>query len=340
MKFKHLHIENVRSYQNLDLAFPDGVTVISGVNGSGKSSILESCFMGIFGGEVLKGTALLIPDIIRKDNAKAVIVLDFEHAGDAYQIEQHYKQTKTGAGNSKSVLRKNGKIIAEQTKNTYEAILNLLNMDEKNFQNCAYIRQGDVDALINAKPKERQQMIDDLLRLGKLEEYRERAHDSKKAVSRILKSENEKREALLEKISQLRSKNLYDELNRRQDAIGKINAAITKQNNEKEKLSKELTLLDSRLLELEKNRADMETLKKEVTELNKQYDSEISERDDLLQRSLESEKEISGIKNYSMRLLSEINEFKNRDDTVLSLDFLPLQLNENRSEEHTSELQS
>lgn len=327
MRFKHLHIENIRSYQTLDLDFPDGVTVISGVNGSGKSSILEACFMGIFGGEVLKGTTLQIPDMIRKDSSKAAIILDFEHAGDDYQIEQHYRQTKTGASNSKSVLRKNGEIIAEQAKNTYEAIQNLLNMDEKNFQNCAYIRQGDVDALINAKPKDRQQMIDDLLRLGKLEEYRERAHNSKTAVSRVLRSENEKKESVSEKISQLRSKNLHEELNRRQEAIEKINAAVARKNEEKDKLSSELTLLDSQLRELEKDRAEIETLKKESADLSGQCDSEISRRENLLQEILDSEKKIADITAASGRLRAEINGFGNRDEAAgLRPDFPSLRI--------------
>lgn len=329
MKFKHLHVENIRSYQTLDLDFPDGVTVISGVNGSGKSSILEACFMGIFGGDVLKGTALQISDMMRKDSSKASIILDFEHAGDDYQIEQHYRQNKTSASTSKSILRKNGEIIAEQAKNTYEAIQNLLNMDEKNFQNCAYIRQGDVDALINAKPKDRQQMIDDLLRLGKLEEYRERAHNSKTAVTRVLRSENEKKESLSEKISQLRSKNLHDELNRRQAAIETINAKVAQKNEEKDKLSSELTLLDSQLRELEKDRAEIETLKKESAGLSSQCDSEISRRENLLQEILDCETKIAEITAASAQLRSEINGFKTGESaSVLSSDFPSLRVND------------
>ncbi|MDK2948124.1 MAG: repair protein SbcC/Rad50, partial [Methanolobus sp.] len=46
---KRLKVENIRSYKELDLSFKDGVTVVSGVNGSGKSSLLEACFTGLFG---------------------------------------------------------------------------------------------------------------------------------------------------------------------------------------------------------------------------------------------------------------------------------------------------
>ncbi|MDR0767957.1 MAG: AAA family ATPase [Methanosarcinales archaeon] len=333
MKFKHLHVENIRSYQMLDLDFSDGVTVISGVNGSGKSSILEACFMGIFGGEVLKETALQISDMIRKDSSKACIILDFEHAGDDYQIEQQYRVTKAGgASNSKSILKKNGEIIAEQSKNTYDAIQKLLNMDEKNFQNCAYIRQGDVDALINAKPKDRQQMIDDLLRLGKLEEYRERAHNSKTAVSRVLRSENEIQKSVQEKIVQLKAKNLHDEFNRRREAIEKIKAATAKKNEEKETLSRELTLLDAQIKEIEKDKAEIETLKKEAADLGRQCDTEILKRETSLREILNSEKELTENHRASGQLRSEINGFKNRGESaVLDSSFPPLRINDDDS---------
>lgn len=310
MKFKHLHVENIRSYENLDLDFIDGVTVISGVNGSGKSSILEACFMAIFGGAVLKDTALQIADMMRKDSSKAVVALDFEHAGDDYKIEQHYRQNKTSAGNHKSILYKNGEIIAEQSKGTYDAILKLLNMDEKNFQNCAYIRQGDIDALINAKPKDRQQMIDDLLRLGKLEEYRERAHNSKTAVSRVLRSESEKKDLLQNKIVQQREKNLHAELNRRLEFVEKAKNAVSKQNEEKDRLTRELTLIESKIAEAEKEKAEVESLKKESAELEQKYNSEINEREKLLQEILEKEKEAVQISELSKQLRTEINQFK------------------------------
>lgn len=309
MKFKHLHAENIRSYPVLDIDFSDGVTVISGVNGSGKSSILEACFMGIFGGEVLRGTTLQISDMIRKGSAKAQIVLDFEHAGDEYKIEQHYKVSKTSAHNSKSVLWKNGEVLAELSKNTYEAVQQLLNMDEKNFQNCAYIRQGDIDALINAKPKDRQQMIDDLLRLGKLEEYRERAHNSKTAVSRILRSEAEKKDELQEKIKDLRSKDLHGELHRRQEVVEKIDRAVSLRNEEKEKLSSELALLEVRLKEAEKASEELEALARESSEWEKKYIDETQRRENLLQEITQTEKKISDLTLSSHSLRDEINGF-------------------------------
>ncbi len=70
MKLKNLYIENIRSYKKLDFTFEDGVTVISGgVNGSGKSSLLEACFMGLFGSKILSKDFVLA-DMIFKGGGK------------------------------------------------------------------------------------------------------------------------------------------------------------------------------------------------------------------------------------------------------------------------------
>ncbi|MCL2550106.1 MAG: hypothetical protein FWE78_04160, partial [Methanimicrococcus sp.] len=256
-------------------------------------------------------TELQIADMIRKGSTKAAIILDFEHAGDDYQIEQQFRSQKTGtAANSKSVLKKNGEIIAEQAKGTYDALKKMLNMDEKNFQNCSYIRQGEVDALINAKPKDRQQMIDDLLRLGKLEEYRERAQESKKAVNRILRQENDNRISRQEKIETLRGQNLHEELNRRREAIEKINASVEKKRKEKETASGKLALLELKLKEIEDDKKEIETLKKDAADLGRKLDIEISKRDEALLEIVAAEKKEKEITEKSEKIRKGLNETK------------------------------
>ena len=322
MKFKHLHIENIRSYPLLDLDFEDGVTVISGVNGSGKSSILEACFMGLFGGKVLTDTKLNLADMIRKGSNHAEIILEFEHFGDNYRIEQQFKLPKTNTANAKpltkSILFKNGENIAEQPTKTYEALVGLLNMDEKNFQNCAYIRQGDVDALINAKPADRQKMIDDLLRLGKLEDYRQRSHDSKTAVRRILTNEQDNQKKLQTKIEELRSKNLFGEVNQFKEAQIKIDGALQKKREEKDKYVTDLALLESKLKEIETAKIEIETLKKNISELRKKIDAEAEEKEKTMQQILAAEKNIDENDKAFKIVLSELaqlgRQIENNDD--------------------------
>nr|WP_321499013.1 AAA family ATPase [uncultured Methanolobus sp.] len=190
---KRLKVENIRSYKELDLSFKDGVTVVSGVNGSGKSSLLEACFTGLFGSKTLD-KEFVLSDIITKGASKASILLEFEQNGHNYSVEQSFRNDpeKGRASNTKSVFKRDGEIIFDQASRTYEAVNSLLNMNEEAYRNCVYIRQGEIDVLINSKPKDRQKMIDDLLQLGKLEEYRERASSARVGVGRHQR-DNERR---------------------------------------------------------------------------------------------------------------------------------------------------
>jgi len=45
MRFRSLHLQDIRSYQLFDVVLSDGVTVVAGPNGSGKTNLLESLYV-------------------------------------------------------------------------------------------------------------------------------------------------------------------------------------------------------------------------------------------------------------------------------------------------------
>ncbi|PIN81373.1 hypothetical protein COV13_01505, partial [Candidatus Woesearchaeota archaeon CG10_big_fil_rev_8_21_14_0_10_32_9] len=61
MLLKSLHLENIRSYNSLDLEFQKGKTLLSGDIGSGKTTILLAIEFALFGliRGALSGSALL-----------------------------------------------------------------------------------------------------------------------------------------------------------------------------------------------------------------------------------------------------------------------------------------
>ena len=42
MKIKELHLTNFRGFEQLDIVFPNRLAVFMGVNGTGKSSVLDA----------------------------------------------------------------------------------------------------------------------------------------------------------------------------------------------------------------------------------------------------------------------------------------------------------
>lgn len=265
MKLKNLYIENIRSYKKLDFTFEDGVTVISGVNGSGKSSLLEACFMGLFGSKILSKDFVLA-DMIFKGAEAAKINLGFEHLGREYLIEQafRYSSKSESASSSKCVLFADGENVVDQATRTYEEVCALLNMDEEAYRNCAYIRQGEIDILINAKPKDRQRMIDDLLQLGKLEEYRERAGSAKTAVRRLERDAKNSLSSVKAEIEGIEATEPVAALNILKQKVKETDVTLNGLNDKKEFAAARKGELDLRIAEYRERLQEIEALKQAI----------------------------------------------------------------------------
>ena len=282
MKLKNLYIENIRSYKKLDFTFEDGVTVISGVNGSGKSSLLEACFMGLFGSKILSKDFVLA-DVIFKGAENARVSLGFEHLGQDYLIEQafRYSPKSENASNSKCVLYANGESIVDQATRTYEEVCSLLNMDEDAYRNCAYIRQGEIDVLINAKPKDRQRMIDDLLQLGKLEEYRERAGSTKTAVKRLQRDTSNSLSGVKAEIEGIESTEPHTVLNGLRQKVKESDAALKKLNENKDAAAAQKEKLDLIITEHRERIQEIHTLRQALLKSQENKAGCIRERETL-----------------------------------------------------------
>jgi len=265
VKLKNLHVENIRSYKKLDFTFEDGVTVISGVNGSGKSSLLEACFMGLFGSRILSKDFVLA-DIIFKGAENAKISLGFEHLGREYLIDQafRYSVKSENASSSKCVLYADGESIVDQATRTYEEVCALLNMDEEAYRNCAYIRQGEIDVLINAKPKDRQRMIDDLLQLGKLEEYRERAGSAKTAVRRLERDTKNSFSGVKAEIEGIESTGPVSVMNRLKQKIKESDAALKEFNGVKDAAAARKEKFDLMIADYQGRLQEIDALKQAI----------------------------------------------------------------------------
>jgi len=57
-------------------------------------------------------------------------------------------------------------------------------MDASSFTNCSYVRQEDASKLIEASASDRKDMIDELLQIGVLEDYRERTQHGRRCEQR------------------------------------------------------------------------------------------------------------------------------------------------------------
>jgi exonuclease SbcC len=179
MYFERLRLQQFKPYADAEVTLTPGVTVIHGLNGSGKSSLLEACFLSLYGSAALDDTL----DAVMTTGADATVVeLQLRHRGEPITIHRELRRRSSGVSTTTATLEGHHRQI-EGTRDIRAHVRELLRMDVEAFRNCAYVRQGEINKLIEATPGERQRMIDTLLQLGRLEAYRDRARSAALAAA-------------------------------------------------------------------------------------------------------------------------------------------------------------
>ena len=123
MILKKLKLENIRSYENQEIQFPQGSILLSGDIGSGKTSVLLAIEFALFGLQPSqRGHSLL-----RNGKKEARVVLELELDGKNVVIERTLKKSsKTISQDYSSISIDNEKTEAS-VKEIKNKVLQLLN---------------------------------------------------------------------------------------------------------------------------------------------------------------------------------------------------------------------
>lgn len=163
---KEIYIKNIRSHE--DFVFKPhltGVTSINGVNGSGKSTIVNSfswCLYGTkFSGQ--KNKTFIRDGVDAKEKEVSVTSYILVN-GEEYKIKRKLLDNK-GTCECNVFKKKDDEYIKEAgpaVSHTERYIRELLGIDEKGFLSSIFIQQKQVDQIISASAKERSIIIEKL----------------------------------------------------------------------------------------------------------------------------------------------------------------------------------
>jgi len=122
MKLIKLTLKNIRSYETQEILFPEGIVLLSGNVGSGKTTILLAIEYALFGLQAgQKGAALL-----RNDSEEASVILECEIDGNYVIIERGLKKDKRSISSDYAILNINGSISECSATELKSRILQLI----------------------------------------------------------------------------------------------------------------------------------------------------------------------------------------------------------------------
>lgn len=199
MQFQRLSVQNWRCFEDESIRFQNGVTVLHGNNGAGKSSLLEAAFFALYGTDALE-TGTTMDDVVTTDEDTANVILSFAHRGASYEVTREIR-IRSSTYQDAELTTPPGQPDLDQANAIDELIQHELRLNADDFLNSAYVRQGDVTRLIEATPKQRQRIIDNLLQMSKLERYRERMNRIGVGVGRVYDTKEGQMTELADQIS-------------------------------------------------------------------------------------------------------------------------------------------
>ncbi len=169
MKFKRLYIKNVNSLygENVidfeDSAFSDGIFLISGNTGAGKSSILDAICLALYGCTPRVSRISDIQDSVMSDGQREIMAeLTFSIGKDTYRASFSHERRLNAQKPFKKPehrLLKDGKEITVKGRETKAKISELIGLDSEQFTRCVLLAQGSFDAFLKSPIRERSDIL-------------------------------------------------------------------------------------------------------------------------------------------------------------------------------------
>ena len=280
MRFDRLTVTNYRSFEESEIRFEPGVTVVRGVNGAGKSSLLEACFFALYGAAALRTANANLEDVITTDAETCTVELWFTHAGGEFRVRRELKRTAERASQTVAVLETpEGRIDGARAVD--DRISSLFRMDAEAFLNCAYVRQGEVNKLIEASAAERQDTIDRLVRLGVLETYRDRASEARLGVKHVRDTVEGALDDVTDQLDAKSEADLQAARERVTEQLEEVDAEIADLRGKRDAAAERKADAEATIDAQEEARAELTAVREEVAELEKAIENTETARAEL-----------------------------------------------------------
>jgi exonuclease SbcC len=196
--------KNLRTWEELELDVPLGITAIVGPNGAGKSTLVSAIDLALFGDgrELKRAHSRGAPD------DEVAIELELEHAGERYRIRRAYDvrgrgkpsldferratsrhegepvRTEAGTIPAATILKTWESLTRDRVDETQALIEDVLGLSRQTFRASSYLAQGDGDAFTSADPRDRKAILLDALGVRLWDQLKELATSRRQGAER------------------------------------------------------------------------------------------------------------------------------------------------------------
>ena len=247
---KKLRMQNFRKHEQFEITFEDNsqLILINGVNGAGKSTILEAILYGLYG-EGRYG----------KRNLDSLVKWGSEGEGLEVEIEIEIENSiyrvlrKRVNGFSTAVLYGNGNALTEGANEVTLSIEIILGMDSVGFKTSVIAQQNELDGLSGLSGKKKADTVSRLLRLDTVTSAKSNARNLYNNENSVFKGLQILDDA--ESNQELEENYLIYEQDR--ILLDEVNSRIIDESNERAKLLDIKNIYEKEILKVQKNEWDI-----------------------------------------------------------------------------------
>ncbi len=237
MRIEKIRLINFTTHRDTTLEFSPGINIITGSNGSGKSSVVQALYFALFGRGLYYGKK---DELVRYGSRNLLVELYIE--GDRLRKIRRGLRTVETEG-----------IVITSSNQLKEYLFRFFNISPRRLVNTLLIKQGETTSFVDRSPSERLRLYESIVGVDALRVIM----DALSALSR----------KYADFIRDMDLRSLEEEMRNLEREMEELRKEIEDAGRKAESLRGRLKKLDGEIVELEKKLREAEALEKELVRL-------------------------------------------------------------------------